>query len=1022
MPVLTDIEEDVEEVPLPAYNLSPHGGINCPPCLKCKLHLNADNPFAKTAWFFQDDLVSGLPPAEVLQSRTDWLVVLGEPPPLSVNESGDLETWKSLQRSKLLWHELGVLDRIIHVPVVRCYPPHEDGKPKITHSQLGHCMKVNFEVIRAINPKAIFAVGYDSCRALTKRGDDFNIAGRVYHWKCGTKGVVDPVTYTVIPMWGWTYVNRDMSRFMKPYHSQWEKAIKLVDSHADLSIIKAEVDYVVALDAKGVDDWFDGLDLSYPAGFDLETTSLTHLGVWDKDFTVTCASFGYPSRDKPLIIPLDYPLINAVLEEYGVPINSWPSRYKGLVAKLKEVLENPRIKKIGHNIKFDIEGAWRKWGIVMKGFFQDTMLLNYALHPDVKRLNKLDDLIRKILPDKADYSLTLDAYFKDHPEINEEYALLPHHILFPYAALDTQVLTPILDHLSAEIERREKDGGKPYFVRLDGKRTSFPTYSLTDYVSYCRRCHLLLTTEMEKNGVAVDSEMLVRIEKYYTDELESIGKNLNSHELVTTFERDCLPEFLSKTKAGKPKKVKRTTINWASTQQVAHFFYKFCDYPVYYTTDTGNPSTDESSLMKLASHESSEVAKLLLKHRETSKFVDGFLSKLTTDDKTENLISTWDGRVHASFNISNAGTGRLSCSKPNMQQIPVGGHVKRVYRSRYEGGWLLQRDYSQLEVRVLALLSRDPSLITAFLNNEDVHLKTQKFFFGDAADKSNKPQRVICKAALFGRIYGQGDKGLFENLSQNDVKSPTTGLPITLEECSAFNTLLDESYPEVHRWIEEAQLQGLEGGVTSAFGFVRPLANLASYDRWVQMKRENPEAQRTKQMGNDIQSDLRKAQNSPIQGSASDMCIFAALKAMFTLRAAAPDVKMCNLVHDSIWADAKNAEDAYMGVKHLKDAMDYIPNWIGDMLPGYDASWIDIPIIGECEIGLNAKDTFVVSTEPSDVTGETKMVLTVPMNVADAIRVDGERVGTGDKGVVLVDFLKYSGRIQDYLITKRSTL
>lgn len=963
--------------------------------------------------------MTGVPPLEVLEKRSDWLVVLGEPPSSGYNDTGDAGEWKSLQKSMLLWYDLDILDRIIFVPVVRCYPPHEDGRPKITHAQLGHCMKINYEVIKEVKPKAIFAVGFDACRALTKRGDDFNLAGRVYHWEM--KKDDESATYTVIPVWGWNYVNRDAGRFQKPYVKQWRKAIDLIDSTDDLAEIKAEIDYITALDAAAIDEWFDGLDLNLPFGFDVETTSLTHLNTWDKNFDITCASFAHPDREKPLIIPLNYPLINAVLDEAGVPYNSWPARLKGIIAKLKEKLENPRIKKIGHNIKFDIEAVYRVFNIILKGVFQDTLLLNYALHPDVKRLNKLDDLIRKYLPHLADYSLTLQMFFDEHPEINNEYSRLPHHILFPYAALDTKVLFPILQFLSEEIEKRESKGD-PYFVRLDGKITAFPTYSISDYVSYCRRCHLLFTTELEKNGVALDKEMLTRIEKHYKDELKGISDELNSHKTVVSFQSEFLPEFLSKTKAGKPKKVKRTTINWGSPTQVAALFYQFCGYPVYYETDAGNPSTDEASLRKLSTHEKSEVAKLLLKYRESSKFVDGFISKLTTDEPTENLISTWDGRVHASFNISDAGTGRLTCSKPNMQQIPVGGHVKRVYCSRYEQGWLLQRDYSQLEVRVLALMSRDVTLINAFLNNEDVHLKTQKFFFGSAADKNNKPQRVICKGALFGRIYGQGDKGLFENLSSNDVKSPTTGEPITMEECHNFNQLLDESYPGMKRWVEEAQLQGIEGGVSTAFGFVRPLANLASYARWIELKRSNPDSARTKLLGNDIQGDMRKAQNTPIQGTAADLCIFAATKAMFGLREVAKDVKLCNLVHDSIWADAKNVEDAYLADRVLKDTMDYTQDWLHELLPDYDASWIDIPIIGECEIGLNAKDTFVVHTEPSLKTGETRMLLKVPVDVAEAIHVSGDTVLEDGKPFVLVDFMKYNDNIRGYLITKRNTL
>lgn len=994
------------------------GSYDHPTCKKCKLCDNATSPFLSPVWWnSENDIQAGLPPD--LEKYDDWFVVMVEPPSKAVDATGELNDWKALQKLALIWQDLGILSRVIVLPVVRCYPPHENGRAEITHTQLKHCLKFNWSIINKVDPKAIFAIGFDACRVFTGRGDDFNIGGRIYHWQMDK--VEGAKTYSVFPMWGLGYVNRDPERYDRAYVKQWKKVIKLIETSEDLSTIKAEVDYVTALDVKEIDAWFEGLNRDLPFGFDVETTSLTQLGPWDKNFRITCASFAHPDKEQALIVPLDYPLINAVLAEFKVPVEEWPNRYKKIVARLKELLEDFSIKKIGHNIKFDAEAVWRFYEIELKGIFQDTMLLNYALNPDVKRLNSLDDLIRKYLPHLADYSQTLDKFFKENPDINEEYSLIPHTLLFPYAALDTKVLFPILEALGEDVEKREKTLS-PSFVRIDGKTNLYPTYTLLDYVTHCRRCHLQLTLELEKNGQAVDPEILSRVEKFYLDELEVIGKQLNGHETVIGFQKDFLPEFLSVSKTGKKKKVKSVNINWKSTQQVAAFFYNYLKLPVYYTTDSGNPSTDEASLQKLATYESSEVSKLLLKFRETSKFVDGFLSKLTTEVSTENLISTWDSRVHSSFGISSAGTGRLTSSKPNMQQIPVGGHIKRVYRSRYKNGWLMQRDYSQLEVRILALLSRDKSLLEVLRNYGDIHLKTQQFFFGKNADKNNKPQRVICKGALFGKVFGQGDKGLFENLSGDDVKSPETGEPITIEECARFNNLLDESYPGIKKWVDEAHLQGVEGGVRTAFGFVRPLQHLKSYERWTELKKSNPSGAKTKMLGKDISGDQRKAQNTPVQGSAADLCIFAGTYAARLMKKEVPDSKLCNLVHDSIWADVKDHVDAYKTVRILRDTMDFIPDWLHEILPGYDASWIDIPIIGECEIGLNAKDTFVVGVEPCSRTGEERMLLNVPIKEATAMHVDGDVKGEGDKAIVLVDFLKYHENVREYLAVKRNTL
>lgn len=1191
-----------------------------------------DNPFADCVWFDRGEATLGFP----IQERDDHILVIGEPLGRAYEDSGNFWEWNVFQKLFTLWESLGILDRVVYVPVTRCYSPYENGKPKISVHQLGYCFTFTADIIREIKPKAIIPLGYDACRALTKRGDDFNLSGRVYHWTD-----IDKTTYAVIPQWGYAFIQRDEKRFSSVYRKNWTNALDLIDSSTDLSSIKQEVDYDLALTVEDFEKWFSIVDSDTATGFDVETVSLKNRGVWDDNFYITIASFSHPAQKKPLIIPLRYgftlvgekpnrwelrgdSVIASFLEDNKISLAEWEARVPLLEEAFLKVMVDRKIHKIGHNLKFDSLAVFRCYGKKILGVEHDTMLMSYGLNPDVKRLNALDDLIRKYLPNHSDYHHTLDNYFAEHPEINGEYALLPPDILFPYAALDTQVLNPLVELMERDMRAVDNSlDNESSFVHCGGLRR---TYSLSEYILFVRRQHLLLTTELESNGVYIDKTVLDICSTHYNNLLSACSKTLENHPDVIGFQSDkkkgipamAREKVLKKLEKGSEalyaksekkveklskfseewplastkrrnklldmwskvmpvpdtfdsesdspptipaidifvkaevKKVLDTTqipdLNWGSVFHVRQFFYAYKGYEVVHRSPKGAPSTAEEALVHLASYGKDEVAKLLLEFRELSKFVDGFLYKLTTDDQEKNFISNFDNCIHPSFGIDSTGTSRLTAcvdgdtkvdtldgvtpisqlkvgdkvlthegryrkvlavytkgvqqmfkvvttqgnsiictsehrfltgngweslsdapigvltmshkvqfingihpagerlvwdihveednsyvaqgfinhnSKPNVQQIPSGGYIKRVYGSRYPNGWLLQRDYSGIEVRILALLSGDLGLREAFLNGEDVHFRTQKFFFKELADKSNKPQRTICKGALFGRVYGQGDKGLFENLTKNRVISPLTGEPIEFDECVQFNAMIDASYPGVAEWIKDAQRQARRTGyATSAFGFLRHLDALKSYFVWERMKQEDWKAGRksakVELLGSEIHSAQRKAQNTPVQSTAADLTVISASVVAKRMKKLLPDVKLCNIVHDSLWSDCPDIHQAARAMWLKRDVMDRMDYWLPTVLPDYDASWIDIPIIGESEIGINAKDTFTVYKEP-EFDGDTfwvKFFKEDSESVYDSM--EGSEVGEGKGQYKVVDFVKNVGILKLHLEVKKS--
>lgn len=1083
-----------------------------------------EHPFAPTVYFKEGKLTKGIPEA----TSDNYIVVIGEAPGRAYEDSGKFSEWVTFKKLYNLWTELGILHRVVFIPVVRCYAVHENGRPKISTNQLKYCHSYATEIIRTLKPSAIFAVGFDACRALTKRGDDYNLVGRAYHWQDGQMSVV------VVPLLGYAYINRDEKRYAVKNLKHWKDAIAIADK--GVSEVTTDVDYVTAYSVQDIEDWFSVIGPSGTIAFDVETTSLRTKGVWDDGFYITLMAFSSPSNKKPLVVPLRYgftmlrphvwemredSLMSSLLEKAGIPFTEWGLRVDAMERKCLEVLSNPKYGKIGHNIKFDALATYRCYKTRIKGIVHDTMLASYGLNPDAKRLNGLDDLIRKYCPEVADYHNAITYYFESHPEINEEYALIPPDILFPYAALDTHKLHYLVQRMEADMVAINDSlpNRESCFVYRGGLAK---TYSLADYIFYGRRQHLLLTTDMEINGVHIDKEALQECDVYYRKRLQDCSESLNGHPTVKAFildevkglkgllkerqekvldkkfesrlatlnkqydkggstltRRDFieakrreykadntlpgkLPSFhdsydklvsIHQKYTGRPtqlkawqrlwdgdiatlptreefiqKKVEQfkskydtlPEINWKSGAHVSRLFYNYIGYEAIYKTDTGAPSTAEEALSHFVTHEKDEVATLLLEHREMAKFCDGFLSKLTNENQEENLISNVDGKIHPSFGTTDTATSRLNATKPNVQQIPSGGYVKRVYGSRYDNGWMLQRDYSGLEVRILALLSGDPSLRGAFLNGEDVHFKTQQFFFKANADKSNKPQRTVCKNALFGRVYGQGDVGLYEILTKNRVLSPNTGEPISMEECTEFNKLIDSSYPLAAAWISGAHRAArLTGYATSAFGFLRPLEVLKSQFQWERQKdieyKAGELSARTLILGREIKGAQRRSQNTPIQSTAGDLTVFAASAVNRRYKKELPRALLCNLVHDSLWTDCYDIEDAARAVWICKDTMDNMDRVLPRMLPDYDASWIDIPIIGESEIGINAKDTFTLFREPQ-FDGDTFYIKVAADNPLYE-NLDGEVVD-GEVPYRIVDFVKHSRELRLYLSIK----
>jgi len=369
---------------------------------------------------------------------------------------------------------------------------------------------------------------------------------------------------------------------------------------------------------------------------------------------------------------------------------------------LRPVLEDPKIAKIGQNLKYDMI-VLRGAGVDLAGVAFDTMVASYLLDAGLRSHN-LDDLASRYLDHTTTKISELIGTGKNQKCMDE----VPVALVCDYAGEDALLplrLRPLLAKRLEETECRD------LFDKLE--------IPLIDTL-----------VEMEYNGIKVDVERLNKLSTRYGERIERLREEI--YELAGR-------EF-----------------NVASPKQLQEVLFEELELPVIKQTAKTGPSTDAEVLEELASQH--PLPAKLLEFRKFAKL------KNTYVDALPEMVNPETGRVHASFNQVVAATGRLSSSDPNLQNIPVRGDDGREIRSAFvpdPSDWtLLAADYSQIELRVLAHYSRDEHLCEAFINDEDIHARVASQIGGVPLDEVTKDMRWRAKAVNFGVIYGQGAFGL----------------------------------------------------------------------------------------------------------------------------------------------------------------------------------------------------------------------------------------------------------------------
>ncbi len=376
------------------------------------------------------------------------------------------------------------------------------------------------------------------------------------------------------------------------------------------------------------------------------------------------------------------------------------------LAKIKPILENPNIKKVGQNLKYD-QHILANHGIALNGIAHDTMLQSYVF--ESHKSHGMDALAERHLDIKpisfeevAGKGAKQVSFNQVTVEVASEYAaedaditLQLHEAMYPQIAIDAK-----LDFIYSQIEMPSSQ--------------------------------ILFT--IERNGVLIDRDML----NAQSNEigLKLIALENQAYEL-----------------AGQP-------FNLASPKQLQEILFDKLGIKPTKKTPSGAPSTDEDVLQVLALDH--PLPKVLLEYRGLAKL------KSTYTDKLPRMINATTGRVHTSYNQAVAITGRLASSDPNLQNIPVRSAEGRRIREAFiapAGSHIVSADYSQIELRIMAHLSQDQGMLQAFANNEDIHRATAAEIFGVEREVVDNEQRRYAKVINFGLIYGMSAFGLAQNLN-----------------------------------------------------------------------------------------------------------------------------------------------------------------------------------------------------------------------------------------------------------------
>ena len=542
-------------------------------------------------------------------------------------------------------------------------------------------------------------------------------------------------------------------------------------------------------------------------------------------------------------------------EAFYVPIPANREEALRIVNIFKEVYENPKILKIGQNLKYDLE-VLRNYDIELKGRMWDTMIAHYLIQPELH--HNMDYMAEIYLNYQT---IHIDELIGPKGKSQRSMRdLLPSQV-YEYAAEDADITLRLKNKLEPELKK----------------------YDCEDLFYNIEMPLMPVLAEMEMNGVCLDTESLKETSTILTDRMLEIEQRI--YELA----------------GGQ--------FNIASPKQVGEILFdKLKIVEKAKKTKTGQYVTSEEVLQQLKNKH--EIVSDILEHRGLKKLIGTYI------DALPKLINPRTGHIHTSFNQTITATGRLSSSDPNLQNIPIRGEDGKEIRKAFipEPGCLFfSADYSQIELRVMAHLSKDPQMIEVFREGKDLHAATAANIYKKPIEEVTRDERTKSKRANFGIIYGITVFGLAERLD------------IPREEAKMLIDGYFQTFPQVHDYMEKSkEIARQQGYVTTLFGRRRYLPDINSHNATVRGFAE------------------RNAINAPIQGTAADIIKVAMIRIFNRFKAEGIRSKMILQVHDelnfSVYPEEKESVEKIV-LEEMQSAITLAVPLVADS--GFGQNWLE---------------------------------------------------------------------------------
>ena len=507
---------------------------------------------------------------------------------------------------------------------------------------------------------------------------------------------------------------------------------------------------------------------------------------------------------------------------YYLPIKNNKSVYEKSFEILKPFFESTKIIKVGHNIKFDIQ-VLLKYNVKVSSPIYDTMVAHYLINPDMR--HNLDTLSESYL----NYSpISIESLIGKKGKNQISMRDVSIDKIKNYASEDADITLRLKGIFDKEIEVNNLS---KIFYDIE-----IPMINVL--------------SEMEAEGIKIDTSYLKKLDKEFEDDLEKLKKEIF---------KKCGEEF-----------------NLNSPKQLGEILFdklKLVSKPK--KTKTGQYSTSEEVLSSLANDH--RIIENILEWRSLDKLQNTYVRSLP------NEVSNLTKRVHSSFNQTVTTTGRLSSNNPNLQNIPIrtanGQKIRKAFIPRNNDYIIMAADYSQIELRVIASISNEENMIDAFVNNQDIHTITASKIYNVDPENVSREQRGNAKTVNFGIIYGVSAFGLSQQTDLNRSES---------------KQMIDNyflNYPGLKKYMsDQIDFARNNGYVETIMGRRRYLKNINSQNNMLRSGAE------------------RNAINAPIQGSAADIIKIAMININSEFKKQSFKSKMLLQVHDELVFDVHNSE------------------------------------------------------------------------------------------------------------------